>query len=58
MARQQWVRKVNAKRKGTRDEHRSMRLLEAAGYAVMRATASLGAWDPVAIGPTAVVLVH
>jgi Holliday junction resolvase len=40
---------VNAKGKGTRNEHRSMRLLEAAGYSVTRAAASLGAWDLVAI---------
>ena len=32
---------MNAKAKGTRNEHRSMRLLEAAGYAVTRAAASL-----------------
>lgn len=35
-----------------------MRLLEAAGYAVTRAAASLGAWDLVAIGSTDVVLVQ
>lgn len=34
-----------AKRKGTKNEHRSRLLLEAAGYAVTRAAASLGAWD-------------
>jgi hypothetical protein len=28
---------VNAKRKGSKNEHRTMRLLEAAGYAVTRA---------------------
>jgi Holliday junction resolvase len=36
---------MNANAKGTRNEHRSMRLLEAAGYAVTRAAASLDAWD-------------
>ena len=40
----------NAKRKGTRNEHRSMRLLEAAGYSVTRAAALLGTWDLVGIG--------
>jgi hypothetical protein len=35
-----------------------MRLLEAAGYAVTRAAASLGAWDLVAIGSTDVALVQ
>jgi 5-methylcytosine-specific restriction endonuclease McrA len=36
---------VNSKRKGTRNEHRSRLLLEAAGYAVTRAAGSLGVWD-------------
>jgi hypothetical protein len=35
---------MNAKAKGTRTEHRSKALLEAAGYAVTRAGASLGVW--------------
>jgi Holliday junction resolvase len=48
----------NAKAKGTRNEHRTMRLLEAAGYSVCRAAASLGAWDVIAIGPTDIVLVQ
>ena len=49
---------VNAKAKGTRNEHRSMRLLEAAGYSVTRAAASLGAWDLVAISAKDVALVQ
>lgn len=49
---------MNAKRKGTRNEHRSKALLEAEGYAVTRAAASLGCWDLVAIGPLDVVLVQ
>ncbi len=49
---------MNAKRKGTRNEHRSIRLLEAAGYACTRAAASLGAWDIIGIGRTDVVLVQ
>ena len=49
---------MNAKRKGTRNEHRSKALLEAAGYAVCRAAASLGAWDLIGIGSTDVVLVQ
>ena len=48
----------NAKRKGTRNEHRSKAILEAAGYAVCRAAASLGVWDLVAIGSSDVVLVQ
>jgi Holliday junction resolvase len=47
---------MNAKAKGTRAEHRSIRLLEAAGYSVTRAAASLGAWDIIGIGSTDVVL--
>ncbi len=46
----------NAKAKGTRNEHRSKALLEAAGYAVTRAGASLGVWDLIGIGSTDVVL--
>lgn len=49
---------MNAKAKGTRNEHRSMALLEAAGYSCTRAAASLGIFDIVAIGPTDVVLVQ
>ena len=49
---------MNAKAKGTRNEHRSIRLLEAAGYRCCRSAASLGAWDVVAIGPVDVVLVQ
>ncbi len=48
----------NAKAKGTKNEHRSMRLLERAGYYCTRAAASLGAWDLVAISSTDVVLVQ
>ena len=33
---------MNAKRKGTRNEHRSIEILEAAGYRCIRAAASLG----------------
>jgi Holliday junction resolvase len=47
---------MNAKRKGARNEHRSITLLEAGGYSCTRAAASLGVWDIVAIGSTDVVL--
>lgn len=47
---------MNTKRKGSRNEHRSMALLEANGYAVTRAAASLGVFDLVAIGSTDIVL--
>ncbi|MGH9404382.1 MAG: hypothetical protein ACRD3D_00940 [Terriglobia bacterium] len=49
---------MNAKAKGTRNEHRTMRLLESAGYSCTRAAASLGAWDVIGVGPTDVVLVQ
>lgn len=46
----------NAKAKGTRNEHRTIQLLEAAGYACCRSAASLGAWDVVCVSATDVVL--
>jgi Holliday junction resolvase len=49
---------MNAKAKGTRNEHRSMQLLETAGYSCTRAAASLGAWDVVAIGSQDVILLQ
>lgn len=49
---------MSAKAKGTRNEHRSIRLLESAGYQCTRAAASLGVWDIVGIGSTDVVLVQ
>ena len=45
-----------AKRKGSRNEHRSIAILEAAGYRCTRSAGSLGEWDIVAIGSTDVVL--
>lgn len=49
---------MNAKAKGTRNEHRSIKLLEAAGYRCCRSAASLGAWDIVGLGSADVVLVQ
>jgi Holliday junction resolvase-like predicted endonuclease len=49
---------MNSKAKGTRNEHRSMAVLEAAGYACTRSAASLGAFDIVGIGSADVVLVQ
>jgi Holliday junction resolvase len=49
---------VNAKGKGTRAEHRAMRLLEAAGYVCTRASASLGLFDVIAIGPVDIRLIQ
>lgn len=49
---------MNTKQKGTRNEHRSMAILEAAGYACSRSAASLGAFDIIGIGSTDIVLVQ
>jgi len=49
---------MNRKRKGTRNEHRSIRLLEAAGYRCTRSSASLGVFDIIGVGSTDVVLVQ
>ena len=49
---------MNTKRKGTRAEHRAIRVLEAAGYVCTRASASLGLFDVIAIGPADVRLVQ
>ena len=47
-----------AKRKGSRNEHRSKALLEAAGYRVTRAAGSMGEWDLVGVGRVDFVLVQ
>ena len=49
---------MNAKRKGTRNEHRSIRILEAAGCACTRAAASLGVFDVIGVCSADVVLVQ
>jgi Holliday junction resolvase len=49
---------MNTKAKGNRNEHRSIAVLEAAGYRCTRSAASLGEWDIVGIGSTDVVLVQ
>ena len=49
---------MNTKAKGTRNEHRSITLLEAIGYRCTRAAASLGAWDIIGVGSTDLVLVQ
>jgi Holliday junction resolvase len=48
----------NRKAKGSRNERRTMRLLETAGYVCLKAGASLGVFDVVGIGSTDVVLVQ
>lgn len=47
---------MNTKAKGNRNEHRSMAVLEAAGYRCTRAAASLGTWDIIGIGAQDIVL--
>jgi hypothetical protein len=49
---------MNTASKGRRNEHRSRELLERAGYVVVRAAASKGTFDLVAIGPDDVLLVQ
>lgn len=48
----------NCKAKGSRNERRSIRLLEVAGYSCTRAAASLGMFDIVGVGAGDVVLVQ
>lgn len=45
-----------SKRKGTRNEHRPMRLLEGQGYLCTRAAASLGVFDIIGVSASDVVL--
>jgi len=47
---------MNPKAKGTRNEHKSIAILEAAGYRCTRAAASLGIFDVIGISATDVVL--
>ena len=47
-----------SKRKGTRAEHRCIRILEAAGYVCARSGGSLGLFDVIAIGQADVRLIQ
>ena len=49
---------MRAKRKGTRNEHRTMALLESAGYHCTRSGGSLGVFDVIGIGSSDIVLVQ
>ena len=49
---------MNAKAKGTKNEHRSRSVLESLGYRVTRSAASLGEWDLVAISSKDILLVQ
>jgi Holliday junction resolvase len=47
---------MNAKAKGSRNEHRSMAILEASGYRCTRSAASLGEWDIVGVSADGFIL--
>jgi Holliday junction resolvase len=49
---------MNAKAKGSRNERKSIAILEAAGYQCMKAGGSLGVWDIIGIGSRDFVLVQ
>lgn len=49
---------IQAKRKGSRNEHRSIQVLEAAGYRCTRAAGSLGEWDVIGISGSDLVMVQ
>lgn len=49
---------MNGKAKGTKNEHRTMKLLEKRGFKTSRSAASLGEWDVIGIGPEGFVLVQ
>jgi Holliday junction resolvase len=49
---------MKAKRKGSRNEHRAIRILEAAGYHCTRAAGSLGLFDIIALSSQGVRLVQ
>ena len=47
---------MNCKRKGNRNEHKSIAILEAAGYRCTRSSASLGTFDIIGICGTDIIL--
>lgn len=49
---------MNTKAKGTRNEHRSIRLLESAGYICTRSGASLGIFDIIGISRSDIICVQ
>lgn len=49
---------MNTKRKGNRNEYKSIRLLEAAGYRCTRAAASLGVFDVIGLSSSDIVLLQ
>lgn len=51
-------KRINTKAKGTRLEHKTMKVLESLGYKCCRSAASLGEWDVIAVGAKRVRLVQ
>ncbi len=49
---------MNCKGKGSRNEHRSMTILEAAGYRCTRSGASLGVFDIIGVGAADILLIQ
>jgi Holliday junction resolvase len=49
---------MNTKAKGSRREREARKILELAGYFVVKAGGSLGCWDLVALGPAGARLVQ
>lgn len=49
---------MNPKRKGTRNEHRSIKLLESLGYHCIRSAGSLGPFDVVAYNDVGVIFIQ
>ena len=50
--------RINTAAKGRRLEHKTIKLLESAGYRCTRAAASKGVWDIIAIGPVSIRLIQ
>lgn len=51
-------KRINTAAKGRRLEHKTIKLLEAAGYVCTRAAGSKGVWDIIAIGPVGIRLIQ
>lgn len=49
---------MNMKAKGSKNERRTIKTLEAVGYRCTKSGASLGAWDVIGIGTTDTVVVQ
>ena len=49
---------MKTKAKGSRNEHRTMALLQASGYRCTRSAASLGPWDVICLDSTGILVVQ